>query len=356
MKIVLLIESLGSGGAERQLTGLAVMLKEKGYDVTVISYIENQFHEPYLKENAVNYIFASEMERKSTRVFKLASRLRQLKPDVVISYLPHVNACACLARLLCKFTLIVSERSHTQHFGWKIRTQFNLYRIADYVVPNSQSEADNIENHIPGLKNKIRVIPNYVNTDVFKPNQNREVGENAPVKLISVGRFIESKNVLVFLDTFSDVLQRGYNVTLKWIGSMYDREYCAKIRNKINELNLSDKVTLQDQINDVAREYQDSDIFCFPTIYEGYPNVLVEAMSTGLPVVCSNVCENPQIAKDGINGFLFNPFDQQEMTTALIKMLSLTSSERIKMGIHNREQVLANNSTETFVKRYIDLL
>lgn len=355
VNIVLITENLGSGGAERQLSGLAVMLKEKGYDVTVITYIENQFHESYLKENGVDYIFAAEMKRKSTRVFKLVSRLRRIKPDVVISFLPHVNVCVCLSRLLCKFKLIVSERSHTQSFSRKVKIQFNLYRIADYVVPNSRSEADNIASHIPALRNKMRVIPNYVNTDVFKPNSNREVSEGAPIRLISVGRFIESKNVLAFLDAFSDVLQQGYNVTLKWIGSMYDKDYCAKIREKIEKLNLSEKVTLQDQTNDVATEYQNSDIFCFPTIYEGYPNVLVEAMGCGLPVVCSNVCENPRIAKDGINGFLFNPFEQKDMTTALIRMLSLSKAEREKMSLCNRQQVLAKNSTETFVKSYVEL-
>ena len=100
MRILLLTENLGSGGAERQFTGLAVLLKEKGYQVRVITYIEKQFYEPYLKKNQIDYKLVRKAANKYTRVYYIWRELCEYKPDVVVSFLPSVNITMCLVRLM----------------------------------------------------------------------------------------------------------------------------------------------------------------------------------------------------------------------------------------------------------------
>ena len=84
-RILCLIETIGSGGAERQLTGLAVMLRQKGYQVEVCYYIKKEFHLPYLQENGVAACFLAEATNPKKRFFALWKHIKSFKPDIVIS-------------------------------------------------------------------------------------------------------------------------------------------------------------------------------------------------------------------------------------------------------------------------------
>lgn len=354
MKILLITENLGSGGAERQLSGLAVLMKEKGYEVKVITYLENQFFEPYLKANGIDYEFYPCLLNRFTRVYYLCRILKKYRPDTVISYLSAVNMSVCLARLFYPMRLIVSERSHTLDFGLKTKLLYRLYNIADIVVPNSHSEAENILLYFPFLISKIVTIPNFVDVDTFIPLHSRK--ENDILKILCVGRVIASKNILRLLDAVRKVLDKGMVFEVIWVGSHYDTSYCEMVREKILELHLEDSFLLKDQVDNVISEYQHADFFCLPSLLEGYPNVLCEAMSCGLPVICSDVYENSYIVQEGINGFLFDPYDIDNIAVAIEKIVSLSVLERIQMGHRNRVHVQNENSKEKFVNRYITLL
>ena len=355
MRVLLITENLGSGGAEHQLVGLAALLQERGYDVVVLTYLKGQFYEPFLKEHNVKYIFDGKLLNKYMRVLRLARVIKRLSPNIVISFLPAVNTSVGLVRLFNhKFNLIVSERSHTLIFNLKTYFQFWLYnKTAQYVVTNSVSEANNLKRHYPSLSNKIRTISNFVNTADFCPVDN--LPNNSSLRILCVGRIIASKNVLLFVEAIKKLIDEGFSIKCKWVGSMYDSLYTQKVKNKMQELALADVIELADQTNDIVSEYQQADIFCMPSLLEGYPNVLVEAMSCALPVVCSDVYENSYIVNEGENGFLFNPHDIDGIVNALKKMLLLTVDERIIMGLHNREQIIHDNSPVKFVTQYIKL-
>ena len=93
-----------------------------------------------------------------------------------------------------------------------------------------------------------------------------------------------------------------------------------------------------------------------PSTLEGYPNVLVEAMATGLPVVVSNVCEHPHIVGDGVNGFLFDPYNVDAMAEAMIKAASLNPQEATAMSQSNHRKVVENNSAQAFSQRYLAII
>lgn len=139
-KVIFIIESLGSGGAERQICGLVSMFTKAGYPCKLITYVKNQFYEPYLRQHGVDYKFVPELWDKKTRVFKAAKYVRQYKPDVVISFLPSVNKTMCLAKLFFKAKLVVSERNNNTCITRSDKILFNLYRMADAIVPNSNSQ------------------------------------------------------------------------------------------------------------------------------------------------------------------------------------------------------------------------
>lgn len=128
------------GGAERQICGLASLLTKAGYPCRLITYVENQFYEPFLRQNGVDYQFVPELWNHNTRVIRAAKYVRHYKPDVVISFLPSVNKTMCLAKLLFKAKLVVSERNNNTCVTRADKVQFNLYRMADAIVPNSNSQ------------------------------------------------------------------------------------------------------------------------------------------------------------------------------------------------------------------------
>ena len=354
-KILLITEGLGSGGAERQITGLAVMLTKAGYPCRLITYVENQFYEPYLRENGVDYELVNELWNKKTRVFKAARYIKKYNPDVVISYLPSVNMAMCLAKPFYKAKLVVSERNNNTCVTRKDKLLFNLYRFADAIVPNSNSQGNFIKKNFAFLSEKVYPIINFVDVNRFSPSENKPC--NDKIRIITVARYTQQKNVLAYLKAVKQVKEKGLNVHFDWYGSKtFNKAYFEQILSEYEKLDIADYLTLHDPCQTIEQEYRKSDVFLLPSLYEGYPNVVVEAMACGLPIVCSNTYENPYIVKEGTNGFLFHPERVEEMVTAIEKMVNLSNEERHQMGMSNRELCLKRNTEKVFVKAYIDLM
>lgn len=354
-KILLITENLGSGGAERQLCGLSSMLTEAGYPCRLITYVENQFYESYLRQNGVDYQFVPELWKKNTRVFKAARYVRQYKPDVVISFLPSVNKTMCLAKMFFRAKLVVSERNNNTCITLSDKVQFNLYRMADAVVPNSNSQGMFICNNFPFLSKKVHPIINFVDVNRFTPSETPV--RNETLRIVTVARYTQQKNVLTYLKAIRMVKDMGQNVHFDWYGDKkHNADYFAEIEKEYQKLDIADYLTLHESNQKIEEEYRKADIFCLPSLFEGYPNVVAEAMACELPILCSNVYENPYIVEEGINGFLFDPKKPETIADAINKMANLTHEERQEMGKRNRQLCLKRNTEEAFIKSYVELI
>ena len=119
-RIVLFTDALGSGGAQRQLVGLAILLKDRGFDVIVLTYHNNTFFVPLLEENGISYLFSTKAHNKINRVLGISQEIRALKPDILIAYQRSPAIISCFAKLLNpKVFLIVSERNTSQVYYFK---------------------------------------------------------------------------------------------------------------------------------------------------------------------------------------------------------------------------------------------
>lgn len=354
-RILLITENLGSGGAERQLCGLAIMLKERGYAVRVITYVRRQFYEPLLRQAGVDYRLAERAFDKRHRFGVLLSELKDFKPDVVISFLPSVNITMCLLRLAYRSRLIVSERNFTLEWSRRTMLKYRLYSIADRVVPNSHAEAENIAAHCPWLRSKITAIPNFTDTARFTPPAEPH-RDSDTFSMLSVGRMTEQKNILTYLKALAMARDNGVRFHAVWVGSQQDATYMGQVRDLIDRYHLEDVVTLRDQTDDIAEAYHHADAFCLPSLFEGYPNVLCEAMASGLPVICSNIQEMPRIVTEGENGYLFDPHAPADIAAAIEKLVNTPSDILLAMSNRNRNQIMEKNSMEAFTDRYIRLI
>lgn len=351
-RILCLIDSLGSGGAQRQMVGLSVLLKKKGYDVKVVTYFDVPFHLQYLMDNGVENECLECGRSLYKRLSKINRSIKEFKADVVISYLDTPNILSCLLKLYPrKWKLIVSERSLTQQLNIRERIKFFLYGRADVIVPNSYSQCNFIKKHYPRLSSKCQVITNFVDTDYFSPNPLMLINES--LKIIGVGRVNDEKNIPLLINAIKLVLDQGYNVKVSWYGRRYPIfTTCA---NLIKQLNIEDSFEFREPSTDIVKAYQNSDLFVLTSLYEGFSNVICEAMSCGLPVIASDVSDNGVLVKNGENGFLFPSNDKDCLAEKIIKYYNLDSEQKKEMGRNSRERALKMFSSELFIEKYIQL-
>lgn len=355
-KILCIIDSLGAGGAQRQMVGLASYLKEFGYDVSLVFYHPETFYEESLQKASVSYVYFDKATNRVGRIFQIYKFIRKVSPDVVISYLDTPSICSCLARIFNRsFKLIVSERNTSQANNIKEKLKFTLFRLAYSIVPNSHSQSEFIIRNYPSLSNKVVTIPNFVDLNIFTPPASKVRRE---IPLIMVAATIwPSKNTLGFIDAVDALRKRGYKFCVEWYGKdMSNIEYYNTCYDKINELKLRDYITLKEKETKINLCYQKADYFCLPSFYEGCPNVICEAMASGLPIACSDVCDNSKYVQAGNNGFLFNPSSTETIVGALEQLLLLSDQKYNEYSMNSRDFAERLFSKETFVQSYIKLI
>lgn len=332
------------------------MLKKEGYDVEVCYYVNKDFYLPYLQKNGVSSCYLSEASDPRKRFFVLRRHIKRFCPDTVISFSASSSMIVCLMRLLgTKFNLIVSERNTTQHLNNRERLKFFLYRWADHIVPNSKSQGDFINKFFPGLSSKVKVITNFVETETFSPAETiYHKGDR--VRMICVGRLMPQKNIPIFMDAIGKVINKGFSLQLDWFGQDFQDDYSNECHNALRKNKLDDVFFFHKPSSVIQEEYQRADVFCLPSLYEGFPNVLCEAMSCGLPVLCSRVCDNPNIVQEGINGMMFEPNNSDDIAGVIERFLLLPEKKKQDMSSKGREIAVGLFSKDVFINQYLKLV
>jgi len=355
-RLLCLIENLGSGGAERQLTGLAVMLKQQGYEVEVWYYVKKDFYLPYLQENGVVGRYLSDAANAKKRFFALRKHIKEYHPDTVISYSASTSMIVCvLKRLGEKYRLIVSERNTTQKLTRNEKLRFFCYRWADVIVPNSHSQAKFINDHFLELSNKVKVITNFVDTEKFKPSD-EPIPSLEETRMVCVGRLMPQKNLPRFIEAIGKVVATGYKLYVDWFGQDLKDAYSADCHKALQEHHLEQSFVFHAPSSNIQEEYQKADVFCLPSLYEGFPNVLCEAMSCGKPVLSSRVCDNPNIVQEDENGLLFDPLSVDNMVATIERYLELPQEKKTEMGKNSRQIAVGMFSKDAFVSKYNEII
>lgn len=356
MNILCLIDSLGSGGAQRQLVGLSYLLQQKGHATHVVWYHNDNFYQNFLEKKKIKFenIYAV---GKFSKLYKVALCIKRNKPDIVIAYLDGPTVITCLLKIFgIHYKLIVSERNITISNSWKERLKFFMYRWADAIVPNSYSQENFIKCHYPYLSSKLYTITNFTDTNYFSLKSQFIIAKQNPIKLLVVGRIVEQKNVHLFIQAIKIIVDKGFNIFVEWYGKAYNENYYMSCLNEVKRNSLSNIFSFHEESQNIKDVYHDSDVFCLPSIYEGFPNVICEAMSCGLPILCSDICDNSRIIENGRNGYLFNPFSPIDIANKIEIFLLLDDISKKNMGKLSRKLAIERFSKEQFVNKYNNLI
>lgn len=355
MRIVCLLRSLGVGGVERQLTGLALFLKEAGHDVCIMKYIPGDFYEDFLRKKHIPVVYIHKGGGLRGLCKRIGEYLRNNKTDLVISFAQSANVKACLTKKMYGgFKLIVSERNYTRHLFVTDRLRFVLYRHADWIISNNNSQHRLIQEEFPRYNGNSSVIVNFVDLLSFTPPVRKNTGE---IKRIAVtARVCRRKNVHGLIRAAKVLKDEGYKFVIEWYGATRESRYFKHCINLISKYGLGEVFELKDATRNVKNIYHNADAFCLPSFREGTSNSIAEAIACGLPVICSNVSDNPIYVREGENGWLFNPHDKDSIVSAFRAMLSTDSQTIQQYRKKSREIALEHLSPERFTQEYLDLI
>lgn len=360
-KILCLIDGIGFGGAQRQLIGLASFLQERGYRVELVAYHKRDFYLPLIKEKQLNYYLITCKNNRLSKTLTIIRLIKRNKYDVVISYLNGPNFLACITKFFNNtFKLIVSERVAITEINLQSRMRYFAYKKADYIVSNSYTQSLFIRKKFNDLSEKTKTITNFTDTSFFSPIAEIGKATEKPRKLsiLVAGRIAIQKNIIKFLDTLSILKHRKVNIKVDWFGKVgYGMEkYSEETNKKVINLGLESIIEFHSGITNIREQYRQCDVFCLPSLREGYPNTICEAMSCGKPILCSRICDNPIIVEEGKNGMMFDPTSSEDMANTIERFSKLSIDEQMKMGKYSRELALQKFSSETFVNKYIEII
>ena len=355
-RILLFIDCLGAGGAQRQFVGLATMLKRKGYEVKVITYYDIPFYKSQLEADNVETECVAHAQSLITRIPAICKAIYKFKPDWVVSFLDTPCVISCIAKIFstCKFKLLVSERNTTQKLTFRERIKFFLYRFSDIIVPNAYAQGEFIVKHYANLSSKVNVIHNFVDTDHFVCKSNIE--KNNVPQIITVASIWPPKNTLGFIESVKILADQDVKCQFHWYGKVnFAEEYLVKCEQKIKDYKLENYLILHEKTKNIKDVYSHADFFCLPSFHEGTPNVICEAMATGLPIVCSDVCDNARYVQTNENGLLFNPQDPHDIADKLKRVISVSRDEYKRMSKYSRQLAEKNLSKDSFLDKYLKI-
>lgn len=361
MKVLLIIDHFGPGGAQRQIVELACGLKRRGHEIEMFVYFpEYDFFRPLLEEHLITvHAYAKRKGFSFGVLAKLIELVRDRRFDLLVSYLSSANIYAELAVPFSGGSkLVVSER--TSHHDDKAPMRDCLRRamhvLSDKVVANSRTQRDWLKQKW-WLRTKANYIYNGIDLQKFHPNQPIVEGTDG-LHLIGIGRVGSEKNILNLIAALDIMLRESGDAPhISWAGprdeSESGRNYCRQVDEMLEGLPEIRRrwhwLGIQADVAELLRRYQ---VLIHPSFYEGLPNVVCEALASGVPVLASDVCDHSLLVADGERGFLFDPKLPESIAAAITKLKNLSMDERRGLSRNAREYAEANLDVEKMVSAY----
>jgi len=358
MKLLCVIDSLGSGGAQRQFVNIVNGLSEQ-HEVEVFLYNPGS---DFYQSDLLSCIVLHRAERpKGAQGFRLdvvwtLVRLAR-RSDVVVSFLPTANIYCALARVLSPRTKHVScEMSVVNETESPLRRALSNFanRRSDHVVCNSFTQAAYVAAQ-PGMDGKVSTVWNGC-TDL--PYEPPDLAARQRFGFLVVARVAYPKNGVRLLQALEIFRARnGFAPKVSWAGRDDSDVLAQQMKADMlsflaSHAEVNANFTWLGEVADVGSLYSQADALLSVSTYEGVPVVVCEAMLSGCPVVASQISDNAIILGNGERGYLCDPLAPEDICKAMERRMQATTADLKSMVDAARGYAHENFSIRRMVDGY----
>jgi len=322
-RVMMVIPTLGGGGAERVVTDLARFLHQDRWDVRVISlYGRSHANEYFVSQiEETNHAAVIFLDKRNGIDFSVIKELRKIikeyRPDIIHTHLYAGVYTGAASLFLNKKILHTVHNIAEQELPEAHRRLMNMAYQCHTVIPVAISKTvlDSIRN-VYHLKEKdIRLVYNGIDSSQFI-NEERE---EKTYDFIVVGRLAPQKNPVLVLEAFSKIVALFPDAKLCMCG---DGQLRPLLLNRIGEYGLAENVELTGYITNVNDYLKKSAYFVFVSDFEGFGLAMIEAMAAGLPVIATGTDAAAELMKDGKEGYFSKVNDIKSLTEVMKRCLS----------------------------------
>jgi glycosyltransferase involved in cell wall biosynthesis len=365
VKVVHLITELSIGGSQMALLRLLEKLNGDLFSVSVVCWFNGQgVVAQRIRLLGIPVLDLGMGKKYQWGAFiRLLRFLRELQPVILHSWMFHANIPGrILGRLAHVPVIISSERTMGQEGWFRRRINQATAFLCDQIVCVSEAVARYAESRIGLPTNKVTVIPNGIDLDDFRHvptrSQTRKMlGLPTDVLVVgSVGRPRPVKGFHLLLQAYIAIEKRFPDSRLVLVGNGPDEE---RLKGMAVATGLQHKIIFLNDRQDIPSVLQAFDLFVLPSIWEGMPNVLLEAMAASLPILATQVGGVAELLQPNQAGILVPPGDLHALTEAMAFLLA-NPELRKDLGNHARAWVETayeiRNSVDKVESLYMSLL
>ncbi|MGQ8337731.1 glycosyltransferase [Sunxiuqinia sp. A32] len=357
--ILFVMPNLGGAGAERVVSILLNNLDRKIFNPKLVILKKNgsnSFISDLKKDVEIISLDLKQRLRFSffTFLIKLIFVIRKKSPDILFMGAGTINAFLSpfLFLLPTKTKKVARESNLPSHFEkiaiirWMYRKFYNNY---DLIIAQSDDMKNDLVENFNVDSTKIKKINNPVDIAFIQNKLNEDLTIQLPknkINLLAAGRLTYQKGFDLLIQEFSEMDNNNLNLTI--LGEGEDE---ANLKHQVKDLGLEDKITFTGNVPNPYLYMQKSDVFILSSRFEGFPNVLLESLACGCPILANN-CPGGinEIVKDGINGFIFSFKDSN-----LIEKMSLLIESGL-MQYRLPENAAINYSVKKVIDKYSEIL
>lgn len=328
-RIVMVTNTLKEGGAAKIFCFVANTFAKCFREVIILTYTNSNsiyMLDPNIRVEGLNlsleqdlkknrFIFINDIWKRLKWMRCASLKIRSLNPDIIFSFVTDVIISTRISLLGYKAIFIASERGTPALYPivWRILIRL-IYPLHNGMIYQTREVMDYLNEHVG---KRSCTIPNPC---IIHKNVEPYYGERKKV-IASVGRLVIEKNFESLIKAFAVIVKEYPEYRLVIYGEGYLR---GTLEELIKSLSLGDKVELPGAIDNVPEKIRDCSVFVLSSIIEGIPNVLIEAMAVGLPVISTD-CKSggpASLINNGENGILIKVDDTDEMINAIRRILA----------------------------------
>lgn len=342
MKVVFFVGTLQAGGLERFVTRVSLKATMQNQFTPVVVCLTRKTG-IFLNELLAARIEVHEAPHRWFRApvkwWQLVCLLRQIKPDVVHSQVNFSMLQQFFASWVARVRFTVTERNCYERSGMALvrrRLQYSILKMFGvYYSANSQRVATHLATMLREAPEQFTILPNGINVAEYDLQVINQGKQGSLPRIVYVARMAAHKGHLFFLDVLENLIYvRSLSCEAILIG---DGPLRAEIERAIDSKNLREYTTLTGVVADVEGYLQTSDIVTLLSDFEGMPNVVIEAMAAGKPVIATDVGNVRELFSTGAGVIIENK--EVAYTAGVFESLILDAGRRNLMGSAGRELI-----------------